>query len=277
MITIVTDSSSYLRERDAQILGVRLVPMTYTVRDQLYYESFSDRNGDFVELLNANVKCTTSHPNANEFLNCFHEELAKNNEVLCLTISARLSGTHISAMSAAMQTESDKIVVIDSRMTAGGLFLLIKEAKKLIDSGLGLQEILPKLPAIRDRITIAFSVEDMTPLRNSGRIGFVRLGISTILNYKPILMCVDGAVEADSVARGTSEIIEKLMGKIADNVQEIVINYIGENQTAANLYFLLKEAYPQVAMSLKRIGPVLGIHLGLHVVGVASIRKCTDS
>lgn len=271
MITIVTDSSSYLKKSEARELGVRMVPMNYMVNGHNYCESFSDRNGDFESLLRGKGKYTTSHPNLAAFLSSFEEELAKNNEVLCITISSRLSGTYSTAYMAAKQTESKNIAVFDSMLTAGGLYLLIGEAKKLIDSGLGLSALMQKLPAIRDRITIAFSVEDMTPLRNSGRLGFVRMSVGTILNIRPILLCKDGAIVSDNIARGNAELIKRLVQKISINAQEVVISYIGDNRTATNLYNVIKNIHAHLTVKLQKIGPVLGIHLGLKGIAVSII------
>lgn len=271
MITIVTDSSACIKKSEAQLMGLRVVPINYTVNDHSYSETFSDQNGDFENLLKGNGKFTTAHPNISAFLSCFEEEFHKNNEVLCITISSRLSGAYSTAYMAAKQTEKKNIAVFDSQFTAGGLYLLLKEAKKLITMGLPLQEVLKELPAIRDRITIAFSVDDMAPLRNSGRIGFVRMSVGTFLNIKPILLCKDGAIVSDSIARGNAEIIEKLVAKISADTQEVVINYIGDNRQVSNLYHVIKDTFAHVKITLQKIGPVLGIHLGLKVIAISFI------
>ena len=273
MITIVTDSSCYIKKSEAQELGIRVIPITYTVNGQNYYESYSDQNGDFENLLKWNSKFTTAHPNLSAYLSTFEEELQKGNEILCITISSRLSGAYSTAYMAAKQTESKNITVFDSLSTAGGLYLLIKEARKLISKEISLQDIIKEIPAIRDRITIAFSVDDMTPLRNSGRIGFVRMSVGTFLNIKPILLCKDGAVVSDSVAHGNTEIIKKLVSKISPDTREVVISYIGDNHLATNLYHVIKEMCSFATITLQKIGPVLGIHLGLKVIAVSFINE----
>jgi len=271
MITIVTDSSSYFKKSETQELGIKIIPMNYSIDGKSFNESFSDQNGNFEAALKGNGNYTTSHPNMSSFLSCFEEEIRKGNEVLCITISSRLSGAYGTAYIAAKQLESKNISVFDSLFTAGGLYLLVKEAKKLIEKGLKREEILKELPAIRDKIAIAFSVDDMTPLRKSGRIGFVRMNIGTFLNIKPILLCKDGAVVSDAVARGNTEIIKSFIAKISKDTQEVVISYIGDNRLAINLYHVIKESFPHVVIILQKVGPVLGIHLGLKVIAVSFI------
>lgn len=270
MITIVTDSSVYIKREEAEALGVRVIPLTYTVNDWRYNESFIGENGDFEKLLKNSGRFTTSQPNAAAFLSCFEEELDKGNDVFCIVISSRLSGAYSTAYMAAKQTSaSDRVVVFDSHLTAGGLYLLVKEAVELIKAGVTLSEISKRLLPIREKVSITFTVEDMTPLRNSGRIGFVRLSVGTTLNIRPILLCKDGAIVYDSMARGSTGIIKKLVGSVPENAREIVIGYIGDNRTASNLYHILEAAHPNVAIKLQKVGPVLGIHLGYKVMGVA--------
>ena len=273
MIRIVTDSSSYLKKNEAAELGIKVVPLKYSVGSQEYLESFGDQNGDFESILKGNSKFLTSQPSMAAFLSCFEEELSQGNDILCITISSRLSGTFSTAYIAAKQTAGNNIVVFDSQLTAGGLYLLIKEAKKLIVSGKELSEIIKRLPEIRDRITIAFSVGDMVPLRNSGRMGFVRMGVGTFLNIKPILLCKDGAIVSDSTVHGNAEMIKILVSKITANVKEIVVNYIGNSRIATNLYNVIHENYAEVPIKLQKMGPVLGIHLGLQVVAVSFITE----
>jgi DegV family protein with EDD domain len=132
---------------------------------------------------------------------------------------------------------------------------------------------LDKLPAIRDKITIAFSVSDMTPLRNSGRMGFVRMSVSTFLNIKPVLLCKDGSIVSDTMVRGNTALIKKLSERVTQNTQEVVINYIGDTQIATNLYHVIKEMVPETQITLQKIGPALGIHLGLKAIAVSFIDK----
>ena len=271
MITIVTDSSAYFKKSEANEMGIRVIPMNYCVNGQIFSESFSDQNGDFENLIKGSGNYSTSHPNMAAFLSCFEEELRKDNEVLCITISSRLSGAYSTAYVAAKQTESPNVAVFDSQLTSGGLYLLIKEAVKLIENGLSLTELLRDLLPIRDRITIAFSVDDMTPLRNSGRIGFVRMSVGTFLNIKPILLCKDGAIVSDSIARGNEDIIKRLSAKISVNTQAAVISYLGDSRLASTLYHVIRKDFPNVEISLQKIGPVLGIHLGLKAIAVSFI------
>lgn len=271
MITIITDSSSCLKKEEAIKMGIKVVPMSYTVNERTYFETYCDQNGDFYPLLNGSATRTTSQPNLASFLSVFEEELAKGNEILCITISSRLSSTYATAHMAAKQTGNAGVFVFDSHLTAGGQYLLIKEAKKLTEQNLKVSEIIEKLTEIRKKISITFAVDDIAPLRSSGRIGFVRMSVGTILNIKPILLCTDGFITATDTARGTTELTKKLFHSVPSTAKEVVINYIGNERTATNLYNALINTYKDIKLTLRKAGPVIGIHLGTGAIGVAHI------
>lgn len=271
MIKIVTDSTAYLRKEEAEAMSIKVVPTIYSVDHRKFFESYANSNDDVEMLLKSGAKLATSQPDPSTFATAFQEELALGNEVLCITISSRLSGTYSAALTAADQLDDKRIVVIDSLLTAGGLYLMIGEAKRRIAQGNTLAQIASTLLELRKRIKVIFSVEDMTPLRNSGRIGFVRASVSTMLNRKPILLCKDGVVKYDEVARGKNDLLKKLLSKASASTGAIIINYLGNNKLASNLYTLLQENFPHTEIKLSKMGPVLGIHLSAQVVAISFI------
>ena len=132
MIAIVTDSTAYVTREDARALGV-VVPMTYSIGgNQLYTESYIGENGMFESLLKKNPPGQrTSQATMSAFMSTFEEIRSAGHQVLCLTISSRLSGTYSNAAIAARELGGTDISVVDSRTTAGGLLLMARAARRL--------------------------------------------------------------------------------------------------------------------------------------------------
>ena len=72
----------------------------------------------------------TSQATLAGFLNAFQRLRRAGYEVLCITISSRLSGTYANAVLAARELGGSHIEVFDSLTTCSGLYLLIREARK---------------------------------------------------------------------------------------------------------------------------------------------------
>ncbi len=267
MIVIATDSSACLTKRNAHDLGVIYVPMTYTLCGKTYTESFIGANGDFVPLLEAEPNPHTSQPAIGRYFRTFKALRKAGFEVLCLTISSRLSGTFSNATACAHDLGDDGIRVVDTRTTAIGLAFLVREARRLIEAGATLDEAAGAIAAMRGRVKTVFSVSDMAPLRRSGRLGPVRQSVSAILNIRPLLTCRDGAVVACGITHGPNDQLRQLARAVPENALEVAVQYIAESESARDLAGMICDRRGGEVM-MRKLGPVLGIHLGLTVLGV---------
>lgn len=270
MIAIVTDSTVCIPEKEAEELGIHLVSNTYSLGEQVYLESFSDCNGAFERLVfHEPEKWRTAQVSVLAFMQAFEDLIKRGREVLCLVISSRLSGAYSSACVAAKEFSSDRIAVVDSLSTAGGLWLLAKKARVLATKGLSLCEIAKHIEALREKVGIVFSVDDMSALRRSGRLGVVPQSVGTMLNIRPILMCIRGAVVARGLVRGRHARVQAMVDKMPANVKEIIIQYMGEHEESEPLYQGVKKRFPDIDIQVGRLGPVLGVHLGPGVLSVS--------
>ena len=273
MIAIVTDSTAYLTHDEAVALGVVVVPMSYSFSDNQSFNEGCIEEDTRAELEVAEHIDTvhTSQASLNGFINTFKILKNAGYEILCLTISSRLSGTYANAVLAAKEVGKQRIEVVDSLTTCSGLYLLIREARMRIRNGMKLSAVAKEITKLRERVRICFSVDDMAPLRRSGRLGSVRMSVSTVLNIKPILEIRDGVVVSAGLARGKLEQANKLCNFCKDAKGLLIIdNFLGA-EAAEKLP--IKLAREDREIERRRTGPVLGAHLGRGCVGVAYIAE----
>lgn len=270
MIAIVTDSTVTMTKAEAKALGVCIVPVDYTMSGRRYAQRYRDQNPVFDALINQGpVCCITIQASAETFAVIFNQLLRRNYEVLCICISSRFSGMYNNASIAAKKFKTGKIAVVDSLSTAGGLYLMVKKARILAKQGFPLQQVIAKIENIRQQIGLVFSVDSMEALRSSGRLGVVNQSVSTILNIRPILRIENGAIVSHGFTRGRAEQTRMLINKIPPTVKEIIVHYLGDKSSALPLVLAIKSTFENVELKLCRLGPVLGIHLGLGVIGIA--------
>ncbi|MBQ8507781.1 MAG: DegV family protein [Clostridia bacterium] len=271
MICIVTDSTAYLTHDEAAELGVVIVPMSYSFGD-----GHSINEGCIEEDMHAEREVAaridivhTSQATLSAFINTFSMLRRSGYEILCLTMSSRLSGTYANAVLAARELGGKHIEVVDSLSTCSGLYLLVREARMRIREGDKLSAVAKYLNKLRHRVRLYFSVDDMAPLRRSGRLGNVRMSISTVLNIKPMLEVRDGAVVSAGLARGRVDQANKLCAFCKNARGRLIIdNFLGE-EAATQLPVRLAREDREIER--RRTGPVLGAHLGAGCVGVAYI------
>ena len=266
----MVDSAAGISRQEAQQLGAHYVPMTYTVDRKQFVEHYIGENGQFEPYIEReDVEQRTSQASAAAFMAAFERQLALGRQVLCITISSRLSGTYANAVMAANEVNADEIKVLDSRNCAGGIYFLILRAQRMIEQGLQLNEIVERLVAERGNIRNVFTVNDMTNLRKSGRLGVVRLSVSTILNLRPILCLQNGSVFSKSVARGNHEQLRMLVESIPVGTHFVVLHSCDNNPQLPSLQEMLhRRLGDELELRIVSLGPVLTIHLGLTYLGV---------
>lgn len=273
MTMIVCDSSAYLMRAEAAAYRVALVPMAYSVDGKalFYSEGYIDECGDYERLVSQNIgRMRTSQATLGSFLSTFEDLTTAGHQVLCIAMSSRLSGTYANARMAAREF-GGKVEVVDSLTTGGGIFLLIQMAREMLDSGMPMADVAARIRKTRDQVKTYFSVDDMTSLRRSGRLGNVRSSISTILNIKPLLKCENGGIVSSGIARGRMEQMRALMQPLGGHRGKVIVqDFLGGVQAELFAERLRDSGHD---VRTRKVGPVLGVHLGRGAVGAAWIEE----
>lgn len=269
MIYLVTDSTSCLSREDIKELQIIMVPMSYTGKNN------TPINEGYVEeceickqtgILNLEGY-STSQASVNAFSRVFKTLIAHGHQALCLTLSSRLSGTYRNACQAALETGGGQVEVVDSRTTAGSLYLLLRQARSFLTLGCDLKQATARLKTLISKTHTLFSVQNMDPLRRSGRLGIVRLSVSTLLNLRPVLSLIDGAVVSQALARGGQHQLRYLEDSIKGSPQMIVVQHCGCEASAIELrQRLLKRGHKVL---IRPLNMVLAIHVGVPCLSVA--------
>jgi DegV family protein with EDD domain len=269
LIAIVTDSTVYLTKKEASVYGVRIVPQTYIINGKAYKETYVDSFGNFSSHINEpDTIADTKQPAAEDFLAAFTHLSKKGYEIICITISSRLSGAYYNAVQAKKQLNGGRVEIIDSGLAAGGMYLLVKRARHLAFSGMSLEEVVGGVYKYISSISIRFLVDDLTLLRSSHRLGSVRKSVSTVLNRKPLMRLSGGTIVAEDIAFGSGDSIRKMFSGIPHNTVNLIIHYILPSQRVDAIVRLARRMFPNTLVEHRQLGPVLGIHLGCSVIGV---------
>jgi DegV family protein with EDD domain len=138
----------------------------------------------------------TSQPSPRDFQLKYESQLQRFKEIICITITSKLSGSHNSAVLAKQLLEpeqKEKVYVIDSMNGSGGQALVILKALELIKSNKGISDIVKRLQEFVEHVHLSMMFEELKWLEASGRIssvvtnllkGMTRLGIRPVLSFK---------------------------------------------------------------------------------------------
>jgi DegV family protein with EDD domain len=275
LIAIVTDSTAYMTRKEAEIYGVSVVPGYYKVNGRVYKERqyISSDNYSSETLQNSAIYgedsvTSTRQPDVKAFYDTFKDLGVQGYDILCVTISSKLSSTYNSACIAASHLTGVDIVVVDSRVSIGGLFMLIKKARILAEAGTNLNDIANEITRLRDAVKIRYTINDTDTMRDSRRIGYIARSAASILNIRPIFTVRHGSVIMESTARSGYEAIRILTKDIPPSIDSVIIHYIKPAKLAEDLYKYVQSRFPNAVIQLRKTGPVIGVNTGPSLIAI---------
>jgi DegV family protein with EDD domain len=177
-VAIVTDSTAYLPAELIERHGVHVVPLYVVFEgDRPVPEvEITDYDDFFEELRSAERLPTTSQPSVGDFTSAYEPLLADGREVVSIHISGGLSGTPEAARQAKEALERDgkggeRVTVVDSHTTAGGLGFMVLAAAKAIREGADAEATAAHVAEARAEFKLWFAIDTLEFLKRGGRIG----------------------------------------------------------------------------------------------------------
>lgn len=273
-VRIVTDSTADIPKEIVEELGILVVPLKIHFGGEVYRDGADIKTVEFIERLNTDqIQPTTSQPSPGEFVALYEQLISRNETIISIHLSGKLSGTVQSARTAKTMLDSKDIYIIDSNTVSMGLGLLVMAAARAASQGCSVREILSLINNKIENSFVFFMVDTLDYLEKGGRIGKASAFLGTLLKIKPILAVEDGQIVPVERARGKNKALDRVVQIISgksdqSKVYECSIVY-GNDYTSVvmlrdNITKTIKCNEPIIA----ELGPVVMAHAGPGVIGV---------
>ncbi|MEG2053384.1 MAG: DegV family protein, partial [Oscillospiraceae bacterium] len=168
--------------------------MSLEVDGKTYVEYVDNREikpQEFYQKLREGVVASTSQINVAQFTDAFKKYLEQGFDVLHISFSSGLSGTHNSSCIAASDLQAlypdRKIVSLDSLAASLGQGLLVHYLAKMRDNGATIDELIAWHEENKLSLAHWFTVDDLNFLKRGGRLSGAAAFFGTVLNVKPVL------------------------------------------------------------------------------------------
>ena len=214
-IAVVTDSHSSISPAEANVIGVYVLPMPFTIDGQDYFEGVNLTRQQFFGYQRAGATIGTSQPAPAAVMEMWDKLLQEYDAILYMPISSGLSHSCQTAIALAEEEPyAGRVFVVDNGRIATPLHRSILDALELIDKGCSAAECKAALEAAKNDMVIYLAVETLEYLKRGGRISSTAAAVSTMLNIKPILHLATGKLESYKKARGMHKACEAMLDSI---------------------------------------------------------------
>ena len=290
-VKLMVDSACDIARDEVVAAGAAFLPLHVRMGDHEYLDGVDLTHEEFYNrLTQGKEQPTTSQISPGFFEEAFRRSLAKDEEVVCLTVSSGLSGTCASALMARDELpplQRRRVHVVDSENVSIGEQVLARLALRLIEQGIGAADLAAELDVRKQDIRVFALLDTLEYLRRGGRISAVSAAAGTLLNVKPIVAVQAGAIVAVGKARGAKAgraQLERLVegeGGI-DLTMPHVAAYSGIDDSAmrdflrgsAELFGVDPADEAGLAsIPTSGIGATIGTHVGPGAIGVAFFAK----
>ena len=277
-IRIITDSTSDLSREDQARLDIQVIPLTVRFSGVSYLDGVELTNEQFYDKLDTCKELpTTSQVPPQTFIDIFQHHLDGGDEVVGIFISSEISGTYNSARIAKETLASDRLHLVDSRITTLGLAVLVAEAARCRDEGLPAAQIAEHIAELTKKVRLLVVINTLKYLRKGGRISAAATVLGEALGMKPIVTMVDGTVHPAGKARGMQAALKELLRKVTADLPDLRYTVAFAHSSAPELVdkaiALLKEPLQLLDWLVCSGGSVVGTYAGRGAVGFAYIAK----
>lgn len=281
-IAIVTDSNSGITQKEAENMGVFVVPMPFMINEQEYFEDISLTQTEFYERLSQNAEVATSQPSIEGITKVWDKVLESYDSLLYIPMSSGLSGT---CGTAAMLAEdyNGRVRVVDNQRISVTQRNSVVDALEMAQAGKSLEEIYTALMDTKLEASIYIMVDTLKYLKKGGRLTPAVAALGTLLRIKPVLQIqgerLDTFAKARTVKQGTSIMLnaiqEDMEKRFHNDVENMYINVAHtQNQEGAEaLKEQLLQIYPGKDILINPLSLSVSCHIGPGALAIAIAKK----
>ena len=282
-MTVRVICNSSINVPDSYLASLRIVecPALVIFGDEVYLNKVEIVDAEFYRRLAHLPKGarlpTTAQPTPRQFTQAIEQVKAEGaSSIVITTVSAKLSGTHNSAVQAAELEHDVPVFVWDTNSVSmgGGWQTII--AAEMAQAGASFADIVAMVPKLPQRIVTVFTVDTLKYLVAGGRLSPVQGMMGTLLNVKPMLIIDDGLLKPIGRERGRKSakaaLIDLVRKHVGDSPVRIAIVNANVPDEAKAFEPAVREALNVQELIVVELGPVLAAQAGPGVIALGALQ-----
>ncbi len=280
-VAIVTDSIACLDKHQVSANGITIVPATVTSRGKSYRDWVDLTPTEAYKLFLADPDNFGTSPAAPmDYVRAFIELGQQGKDILCITISSRISQmfnvARIAGVQVSEEIPSASIEVFDSlTCTAAEGFIVLATARAAAE-GKSLSEVVKVAEELRGKVNFLVLLDTIRHIYRSGRIPRIAAQVGALTNIKPILTMSSGKIgfagAVRSKKRGMRQLLNMLRSRVGENPVHVAVMHAYAPDEADELMEMVSAEFNCAELWLTEFSPVMGYVCGTGTIGFAFYR-----
>ncbi len=272
-VALAMDSAVDIPEAMEKSLGITVVPLQILLNDRFFRDRFEIGKEELYRRMRAekDLVVKTSQPAPFDFKAAFGSALARQRQVLFLSLSSRLSGSYQNALAARRllpAADQDRIRVIDTLNVSAGSGLLLYRALELLRQGRDLEQAAAEVEAVRGGVVSLGYVESLEYAVRGGRLPPLAGAVTRLLGIRPLVAFEKGKLVRKGALLSARNKERKLVRRFLKKLDlsksySLGIVYTDNPQAALRLEDELARSPLKISAIYQVVGAaVLGAHAG---------------
>jgi DegV family protein with EDD domain len=272
-VKIITDSVSDIPSEVAEELGIMVIPLNVHFGSDAFRDGIDLTTEQFYNMLaHSQVLPTTTVPPLSVFVDTYDKLAEETDGIAVITFSRKLGASYDSALQAKeLMKRKCRVEVIDSKWATMAQGFIVMAAAKAANAGANLDQVLDLVRHNIPRADVRMVFDTLEYLKRGGRIGKAQVFLGAVLNVNPVLGIKDGEVYPFTRERSRAKAIDYLynFAMSYSNVEGMAVEDATTPDEADELAERLSSKFPKERIYRAKVSPVVGAHVGPHVLAVA--------
>lgn len=278
-VAIVTDTTACIPQEQVEEYGIEVVPIEFIFGDRVYRDGIDMTPTEFYTRLRQAKKLpTTAGALPGLYIEAYSRASIRATSILCITLSAKLSGMFTSARLAMEQVKEKlpgvAIKVLDCGTAAAAQGLVVLAAARAAALGKSLAEVVSRAESVMERVNLFATLDTLRYLVKGGRVPKAAGLVNSFLKIKPVFTVNSGEASPVKITRNTSNALNHLIGIMKDKMVKgqplhVAVMHADALDNAAVLRDQIAADFDCAELWMTEFTPVMGAHTGPGVIGVA--------
>jgi DegV family protein with EDD domain len=272
---IVTDSTADVPAALAKKLNIHVVPAILMLGEQSFEDGKGLTRQEFYERLpEMNPLPTTGTPSVGVFESVYQNLFDQGiKQIISIHVASKLSGIYNTAKLAAKNFDS-QVQIIDSESLSMGIGFQVITAAEAASANLPLEKIFEIIETTRQNTRLIAMLNTLEYVHRSGRVGWARARIGSLLRIKPFVEVKAGQVINMGQARTRKKGIAHLKNLLQRQgpLERLAILHTNAEEDAIAFLNDLSGEIPADSF-IVNVTTIIGTHVGPKGLGFTAVLK----